>query len=280
MPDRSTKCFYKQCRTIEAVLTEAQMLELGRSFAASDGTVVIPAVIGIDRSQNLILIQQLAAQDNLFNYLWNQWRRPSYWFQKRLDPVKSGFALGEWLRQFHVSQSDFAESHLDKFTNGILGRLRAVDAKSKGLIGTYGRNRVESIIQLVEKQSATNDRLAVARIHGDLNLSNLLVLTDGRLSVIDFADSRAGIGLEDFAVVYHNVWLTGVCRRHCRAKVAAFLAAFTEGYQLRMSVDDPALKLFRIGAALVQMLSTLSVGDRRNHARRFFDRNRRWIAEL
>lgn len=117
-------------------------------------------------------------------------------------------------------------------------------------------------------------------IHGDLNLSNLLVLKDGRLSVIDFADSRAGIGLEDFAVVYQNVWLAGQCRKNCKRESAAFLEAFLNGYRPQLRVDDPVFTCFRIGAALVNVLSTISGGVRRGHASTFLKRNLRWMAEL
>ncbi len=165
--------------------------------------------------------------------------------------------------------------------------MRSIDKASSGRGLT-----TRTVLQLTDElQGMGNDlknsgMAQLARIHGDLNLSNVLVASDGKLFLIDFGDTRFSLPLEDFVSVWHTIWSLSRLSRRRRLQLDPCLARLVEEYSSKGASVLSALefRFLRRVRALIQVL--VGVRDASRYDRfgmqankRLADVSRRWLEE-
>lgn len=268
------KCFFKECRDIDSTTREASMLVFAKSIVKDCDAVEIAGMRGLFREGRLVFMDRLPVIDNMFNYIFNYRYLVHRCLHNRL--MLSARGIGGWLRRFHVECPGDVVAEYARIEKAVGGRLRAIEASRPGLIDDCVRERIQEVVAGARRQCPAAFT-GVSRTHGDLNLSNLLVLRNGCVSIVDFADSRIGLGLEDVGNVYHNLSLLGAVRPGVRGTIRRLLSAFSEGYGLRG--EESALNMCRIQAALVYVLSVAASDNAGGVRRKMLKANLKWLSE-
>ena len=273
LTDRGSDCFYKICPA--NVSSEANTLSFACEVAETFHCLDIPRTIGIDSEKNILFMDRLSVADNLFNYFWND----SFLILKRprVDASDCGRALGGWLRFFqrinlHGETLDRINLEVE-FLRGIGGRLESIaEIKPKMIPLNQRKAIVMKCKSLMESDGAAVEQ---TRIHGDLNLSNILVLKNGNFAVIDFGDSRPGLCLEDVGIAYHNLYLVSELKRArgANALMHSFLGAYVAGDRAYKRCLLP----FRVKACLIQIARAISLQKPSRSTKRLLQANLQWL---
>ena len=209
--NHNTVVHFKVSHESKNVIAEAEALQRARDVTAEVNRVGVPQVLGIDGPSGVLITRHEPDTRSLFNYLWDESSRLRLRRFRRGHPDQIGVLLGTWLRHSCGPSESQSESGNDVLLNKLLksafGRLGALgDARwDYYLSPETARNVMDSLSRLREK-IGNSGSVRVVQIHGDLNLSNVLVQPDGRLCVVDFGDARPGLIHEDFANVWQTVW--------------------------------------------------------------------------
>jgi Ser/Thr protein kinase RdoA (MazF antagonist) len=99
--------------------------------------------------------------------------------------------------------------------------------------GTLEESTIEALHEQVASLEADSAQMTCIEcaIHGDLNLSNILVERGtGDLRIIDFADGRIGLGIDDLATVYCTVSSMRAARGKPGLALGSFLDQLVDAY--------------------------------------------------
>jgi tRNA A-37 threonylcarbamoyl transferase component Bud32 len=189
--------------------------------------------------------------------------------------------VGRWIRVLQATSPEGGRILLDSLCRYVDHRLKMLVQHGGGLSGN-DRLAILNHIQALGSQIAPQDLKEVA-IHSDLALGNILV-SGGRIVVLDFAMSKHGTRLHDLTRLYVQLDLLAVKPRFSGRVVGRLQAALLGGFDPELREDRP---LFRLLCLLhrTNHLTTLTVGRARPAAAVYNAfirrRHRRWIrAEL
>lgn len=210
-----------------------------------------------------VLVTHFIRGTSAFNYLWNttsrvSWKRPPSKFLAEI-----GNRLGRWLRGYHDSSRDSTagtEAFIVKMAQSGIARVRAVHTKFPNALNSRALSALETHFQRLVSDPTLADATAVARIHGDLNLSNVLVTQSGELIVLDFGDHRIGLALEDLVLCWHTIAMMGCTSHRRKLLLQATCKAMLDGYGLCADIADSVLfRSLRYWQALVYILGSVNL---------------------
>jgi hypothetical protein len=208
-------------------------------------------LVEVREDENRLTTERVSSSGNLFNHLWAsttpiRFRREK-WNRERLGIA--GQSLGAWLRAYHagtsVSDRDSTDAQLN-VSQQCRGRIKHIATIAPSLLAPPLVNRLHDRIAALERSStAASNKLSA--IHGDLNLSNVLVERGtGELVIIDFGNWKTGLGIEDVATVYCTVHSMIVAKRRSAKALAEFLVAFVDAYGRNQLEPNPMWPLMQI----------------------------------
>jgi tRNA A-37 threonylcarbamoyl transferase component Bud32 len=147
--------------------------------------------------------------------------------------------VGRWVRAYQQSVAtdavvEFAErrSYLDDRLRALAGPILSAEERVS-MLETF-----DTIVG--EIGSATVPAVA---IHADLTPANIIVGTDGRVTVLDFTMAKTGPSTHDLSHVYFHLGLRAARRRARAGMYAAVQDAMLGGYDPRLSAADPLFRL-------------------------------------
>ncbi len=254
-------------RSTDASVLGLEVDELYRAEAVTQGVEGIRPlrIRSYLPEQGMLLTEYIRGGQTLFNYLWNgssylTWRRFS-----SPTPRELGTRLGRWLRAYHFStQACPREPSL--FTSHIArdarAKLDALCRHNRGCVDLENAEAIRSYLSRAAEGGIPVEGQLAARIHGDLEPANIQIAKDGTVFVLDFADCRQGLAVEDFARLWHAIWaMSRVSSRRGRM-LQPCLAALLAEYELTGgSLDSPALLLIRCWNALCALATISFVRD-------------------
>ena len=189
---------------------------------------VVP-FLAYDAGRN-VLATEYVHGDSLFNVLWNgtsRWRVQAR-HTHRCDRLV--VAAAGWLSAFrrcgpqcHDRTKDSA-AVLAWLTSTATKRLDIVGRSESKIVSTADLLRLRLWTQRMAEhlERAT---FGCRIIHGDYCASNILVDSESTVVVLDFADSRVGLDLEDTVRLWCSVWEIAMCGRRRHTLLAASLNA-------------------------------------------------------
>lgn len=243
---------------------EAHELERCAQLNVRTEHVLPVQLVSFDREANT-LETRFVAGGSLFNLLWNTtgclgaWRRSS-----RLFPcVASRIAeVGQWLRLYHGTTRQAADPGpaIDWIVASYRRKLEVT--RQRALLQPDLLAAFEKHGEALEGALKAAARFELATIHGDFTCYNMLVSPDGLLHVVDFADARVGLPLEDVARLWHQLAMLAATSGRRQRLLGEAAAALLRGYGLDEAVcearDFQALRLYNV---LTHLNSTSAAWD-------------------
>jgi hypothetical protein len=238
----------------------------GRAIlAASDVTQGIRGartvrLVEVRENENCLLTELVSSQGNLFNHLWAS-AAPFRLFSRRWGHDRLGIvgqSLGAWLRAYHGGTSVIGSDVTDAksaIARQSRARIKSILTMAPGLLPESLAHALnERIATLQEAAVSTNTLLC--DIHGDLNLSNVLVEKGtGDLVIIDFGNGRAGLGIEDVATVYCTALSIQSANRRSARALDRFLQELLNAYGNDASESNSLWRLMLVMCYLRLVLS-------------------------
>lgn len=243
----------ERARTEFEVLSTLRQSMVAERFAETAGiTYAVPRLLMFDEPNGAIVFER--ADGKSLAGLIADGKRLG-----RTGRLASGMRrAGAWLQamQAHTRGGDDGRHVL---TAIIVNALRDLDLACAGdRVLHWKRETVIQWLRDVEGRLAAQPMPVVGH-HGDYCPDNIFI-GDRRVDVIDFANYREGLPLEDVAqmlVYLEGAFDTPLQRRH----VPKLHRAFLEGYSDGAPVEDEALRLFSVTSAL-RLLARGGEGER------------------
>jgi hypothetical protein len=240
-PFVAQRCYFKIPRDRPSITAEADDIRLATEATATVKGARPLKILSVLPEHNLLLTDPVESRETVFNLLSgsrNWWTRHR-WGQAEMEAA--GRALGSWLRAYHggtVQSCEPQPEMVDRLSQICVGRLGVIKRSTQGVVDARLEDRVRALAAEY-KDLCRSERVSVSRIHGDLNLSNVLVEREtGDLVVIDFGDARDGMSLEDFVTVLHtSVTLLGQGHERDADKIP-FARGLAEGYGIEINGDS------------------------------------------
>jgi hypothetical protein len=251
---------FKRVNDVNGLRREAGELRRAADATAGIERIGTATLLGFDPDRLLLLTEVVTHTSDLFDLAWND---SSRWRMRRRPPLTlgdAGLAVGRWYKTYHDSSSDTRATQSDviRVADVCSNRMKAIHRKWPAWMNNQLVGHVDTWCRRLADERSILEGARRCTIHGDPNLSNLLVTSDGTLVVIDFGDARLGISLEDIAVVWQAIWSIGQCHRQSAASLQGFLSQMTCGYD--MALDELLLfQLLRVEAALRLVQGTLTL---------------------
>lgn len=203
------------------------------------------------------------------------------WFPggpQRLALQETMARIGRWLRAFQSTALEGGYVTIAQLHEYADERLRHLAKRAARFTGG-DRTRILRHLELLGPQVAPADLRAVA-VHSDMSLGNIVV-SGGRIVVLDFAMAKTGTRLHDLTRLYLQLDLLGV-KPHFRGVVVRRLQqALITGFDSSLTVDEP---LFRFHLLLHRINHLLTLSIRRTsvpatvYNRAVRRQHHRWIA--
>jgi tRNA A-37 threonylcarbamoyl transferase component Bud32 len=276
------RLFYKRVDSVERLCREVQAHQHAARVAGYVDGVEVPRLFGIVPDRCLLLMAPIEARDNLFNYLWNgcsMWRRASL---RLLPPERIGELLGTWFRRYHTPVTGSGiegRQRVSQLATAACGRLKSTQFLRLDYLGGPVRDALLAYLSPMRRpQDAEREMSAssVVCVHGDPNLSSVLVTAQQRLAIIDFGDSGVGLGGEDVVSIWQTIWaISELSKRHKRL-LTPCLEALIQHYG-KLDYENPLFQFLRTSAAITQILVGLKTFRGRGPNRKLADVNRRWL---
>jgi Ser/Thr protein kinase RdoA (MazF antagonist) len=258
--DRAVPCYHKKPLNGKSAVHEGRAI-----LAACEATRdVLGArtvrLVDVREDENSLSTELISSRGSLFNHLWSSAAlitfRRGRWNRQQLEVA--GQSLGAWLRAYHagtsVVGSCVAEAEM-AVARQARTRIKLVKSKAPGLLRESLVSALHDRIEMLEGRS-TSANSALCAIHGDLNLSNVLVESGtGELVIIDFGNGRAGLGIEDVATVYCTVLAMRTVRGRSGRALDEFLAGLLDAYGRNALASNPMWPLMQIMCYLRLVLS-------------------------
>jgi hypothetical protein len=241
-------------------------------LAASEATQGIKGartvrLVEVREAENCLLTEMVSSQTNLFNHLWASAALTRFlrhgWSHQRL--AISGHSLGAWLHAYHTGTTlmdcDATEAHL-AIARQSWARIKAINSMAPRLLRQSLADSLGQRLTTLERASTTPSN-ALCAIHGDLNLSNVLVEKGTNdLVIIDFGNGRKGLGIEDVATVYCTILAMRTVRGRSARGLDGFLAGLLDAYGPSASALNPMWHLMQIMCYLRLVLSYIDFKKR------------------
>lgn len=205
-----------------------------------------PEFLSFDEARNTLTTRTVPGSQSLYNALWNgtsllcRLRGHSLdcgWFLQRAE------ALGKWLLFYHESTSceeigaelsaAMERQYLEK-----VAFLRKAAIVDNGFLDRCADHFLPELRSIIDPAYRTRNYLRFCRIHGDFNVSNMLVDAKRNLHILDFADSRPGANIVDVARFYELLWAVSKTSRRRERVFREGIAAFLSGYGLPADVTE------------------------------------------
>jgi hypothetical protein len=185
---------------------------------------------------------------SLYNVLWNG--TGLFGFLKRLRwdvplILTRMEEIGCWLRLYHGSTeaegrgAEALENLQDLYLSKIESAKRLGILRETFLAGVVNRF-VEEIKNAADPAYHEKRLVRFCRIQGDFAVGNMLVDPDWQIYILDFADSRIGVTLEDVARFYEQVWAISQTSRRRAGFCSQILDAFLRGYGAPLGIERTA----------------------------------------
>lgn len=212
---------FKKTRAVSLVETEARELLRVREHMRPVIGVRAVELREYLEDERMLVTEQVAGGESLFNYLWNGSRRWGRRGAGSLSAQEVGALLGRWLRAYHDSMpttTGRVQCHLASVAKGALDRLGRLEREACGFLGAEVVRSLRVYLGRMVDGPPDWEPWHVARVHGDFVLNNMLIGRDQDVRILDFADSREGLPLEDVARLWHQLWTMSQTSR-CRARL-------------------------------------------------------------
>jgi hypothetical protein len=276
--NEQTLVHFKRCK--HEFQFRAEVVELERvATLLGDAVGGISAVelCSIDAAQNTLYTKHVASKRTLFDLVWEQstwrglWRRPS----PGLHEI--GERVGRWLKIYHSTTTVLASEYVDQVTwivDSTNRKLKAIVESNRVMVPQRLEQSIRQYLDRVATDFHAWGPQSVSRIHGDLDLANILIAPDGKLVLVDFADSRVGFAVEDVVRFWHSVRTIAAVSRRNGAMIASAADAVLDAYGIPRGVlNSPLVKLLRCWNSIAFLLTTIQLRSRWGFGtRRMFDR--------
>lgn len=262
--ERTTYAYIKVSRPRDATPEEAARVQrfLMREYRATcslrdalDGRTDVGALqpIALIPEANAIVTEEVSGQP--LGALVRRARRPEASLRESFRRV------GCWVRLYQRLDSpagiiDLSErrAYLDERLSLLEGRI---------LTPTERRDVLAGVDAL--RSEAGAGPISAVPIHADLTPMNVVIGTDGRVTVLDFAMAKTGTPLHDLAHMHFHLSLAAARRPNRRSLFEAFQRDLLVGYDSTLTAADPLfqLMLWQHAVCHVAMLAErrLAAGD-------------------
>lgn len=182
-------------------------------------------------------------------------------------------ASGRWIRAFQEGSDSEEVMTPDAVRAYIDHRL----AKIANATGVRGERLRAGLLLRIDALCRSIGAAQLVPVHADLSPSNLMVASDGRIVVIDFAMARLGHPLQDVARLFTQLQLLSSKPQFRPAVIGRLQTALLEGFDPTLTNDEPAFRL-QIIAQRVNHLGSLTIRrySRLEGAYNWFVRRRHW----
>ena len=211
-----------------------------------------------------VLITEYVAGNSLFNELWNATSIPAYFSFRRRSCHGLVIESASWLRGFHAATGlrldpPAATRALDWVMTTAEQRMVAIRTSRRPVLSDADLQAIGAFMRR-QFDAADRDRVQVCGIHGDYCPTNMIVDDTSAVVVLDFADTRTGLALEDVARLWSSIWEMGHCgivRAHVfRSVLPAIVSAASA------TLDEPAFRLLRAWNAVTRIHQYATVGHK------------------
>jgi hypothetical protein len=235
---------------------------------------------------HLLFTDNVTPAQTLFNHLWNLSGRLLTGVPGAEHFHSIGLRVGRWLRAYHdttAMQSGEPTDLVEYVVRTAGGKLTAMEKVDASFLPASLRGAIRRYLDQAEARCHDWGPITGCQIHGDFDVANVLIDPAGGLVVVDFADSRRGLALEDVVRVWHGVAIMAQTSRFRKRRLTACANAILHGYGLSDGVlTSPLGRLLRCWNAVTFLLVTLQLRNRWSwRMSRLFDRlakaNRQWL---
>lgn len=254
---------------------QAERDELLRAATATQAVagIRVPALRDDDTGERVLVMEHVDRPASLLNCAWEAGRSNGV-PGACPPPGEVGRRLGAWLAAYAAAPPSLAHPDAGtlaaKLAQAARSRLGHIRKRRPSWLDPATAARIEDAIARFASSIPEDSRSRPAIVHGDFNLSNVLVAADGTLYVIDFADARAALAVEDLTNIWHTVEGVGRLSRRHEIFAKAWLDGLAEGAGIdpREFLSRPDVGLLRINQALVQILAVIGTTWLDRHVRR------------
>ena len=175
-------------------------------------------------------------------------------------------SAGRWLRVLQAATPvDRQQLSLQEMTDYVDLRLRRISELRPKSLAEQWRAEVRRVF--TDATLAPED-LRIAAVHGDYTLSNIMCSAD-RLVTIDLGRFGTGSVYYDVTRLYHQLGLLLHKPWYLPATIARLRRALLDGYDARVSPDQPVFQLHLIQHLLCHWLGVLKDAAVPYHVRRY-----------
>lgn len=196
--------------------------------------------ISFDQEENLLCTEFVPGQ-SFFNKLWNVTTFVRMFPEDSIERSKLLLRIedvGRWLASYHNSwygsfgQKESALWVLESFRR----KLNAV--RTQGLMRKRLLMNLEGLLSHFKEEFEKDFTLTVSRIHGDFISHNMIFDQNGKVFIIDFADTRIGFSLEDVVRFWGNLWTMRQRNKISKEYFELACQVFLKGYGVNSSITN------------------------------------------
>lgn len=194
--------------------TEAEELKRLKEFNAGTPHIHVPEFLRFDPETNQLATRLISSSQSFYNMIWNNSSIKGIIRGKKLEKQKLFLRLeelGQWLKAYHDStkthkSSDKPSEQLISLFNNKIEIVRKQKNFSDDYLNKIKAYYLPAFEKLSDSQYLENHNICICRVHGDFNVSNMLVDDDLNIHILDFADTRIGFCIEDIGRFYELLW--------------------------------------------------------------------------
>lgn len=194
--------------------TEAEELKRLKEFDAGTPHIHVPEFLWFDTETNQLSTRLISSSQSFYNMIWNNSSIKGMIRGKKLNKEILFLRieeLGQWLKSYHNSTKSIENTNnpseqLVTLFNSKIETVRKQKNFEDGYLNKIKAYYLPAFEKLSDSHYLENHNISICRIHGDFNVSNMLVDDDLNIHILDFADTRIGFNIEDIGRFYELLW--------------------------------------------------------------------------
>jgi hypothetical protein len=276
-PDEQNLLHFKRCKSSQQFEVETAELTRVASLEIPVSGITTVRLMSSDPTERTLYTEFVPSTKSLFHHLWEQSTIRGGWRSCSPCPQVVGGRVGRWLKYYHTTTIALVEDYsaqLNWVLETATGKLNALLKSAPSLLPRTLDHSIRTYLDGAAKDADGWGAQWISTIHADLDLANLLVAPDGRLYIVDFADSRTGFVMEDFVRFWHSVKAIATVSRFRGRIIVRCAEELQRAYEVRSSdLDSPLVKLLRCWNSITFLLTSAQLRSRWGMGTRWmFDR--------
>lgn len=248
---------------------EARELDRCRKLNIRTPHVSAVDIMNYDEKNNQLTTQTIPDGQSLYNKLWNESSFLARLAFKGLNPAvfySRMNEIGAWLRLYHDTteyhdKEEQVSLHLFNAFKEKVAYIRTKKMLDEPFIDLLENRYYAEVKKIRDPEYQEENMIRFCKVHGDFNVSNMIVDKDWNVFIGDFADTRIGTSIEDIGRFYELLFTMGQTNAQRKKLFINGIDSFLEGYGIPLKIhSSPFLKTVRAYNVVLFLVSENYIG--------------------